>query len=57
MDNEVRHIEESDRLNYGTFYRPDAWLVMRSSAPAISVRRATKKRQQLHLNCASAVKS
>lgn len=31
-DNEVGHIEESDRLNYGTFYRPDAWLVMRSPA-------------------------
>ncbi|WP_302961466.1 hypothetical protein [uncultured Adlercreutzia sp.] len=28
--NEIGHIEESDRLNYGTFYRPDAWLVMRS---------------------------
>lgn len=31
-DNEIGHIEESDRLNYGTFYRPDAWLVMRSPA-------------------------
>ena len=30
-DNEIGHIEESDRLNYGTFYRPDAWLVMQSS--------------------------
>lgn len=30
MDNEVGHIEESDRLNYGTFYHPDAWLVMKS---------------------------
>lgn len=29
-DNEIGHIEESDRLNYGTFYRPDAWLVMKS---------------------------
>lgn len=31
-DNEVGHIEESIRLNYGTFYRPDTWLVMRSPA-------------------------
>lgn len=30
-DSGIGHIEESDRLNYGTFYRPDAWLVMQSS--------------------------
>ena len=29
-DNEVGHIEESDRLNCGTFYHPDAWLVTKS---------------------------
>lgn len=29
-DGEIGRIEESDRLNYGTFYRPDAWLVMQS---------------------------
>lgn len=26
-DSEIEHIGEQDRLNYGTFYRPDAWLV------------------------------
>ena len=29
-DSEIGHIEESDRLNYGAFYRPDVWLAMRS---------------------------
>lgn len=29
-DNEIGPIEESDRLNYGAFYRPNVWLVMRS---------------------------
>ena len=29
-DSEIGPIEESDRLNYGTFYRPDAWLVTKS---------------------------
>ena len=29
-DNELGPIEESDRLNYGTFYHPDAWLVTKS---------------------------
>ncbi len=29
-DREIEHIGESERLNYGTFYRPDAWLVMKS---------------------------
>ncbi len=31
-DNEIGHIKESDRLNYGAFYRPDVWLAMRSPA-------------------------
>lgn len=26
-DSEIEHIGEQDRLNYGTFYRPNAWLV------------------------------
>ena len=29
-DNEIGHVEESDRLNYGAFYRPNVWLAMRS---------------------------
>ena len=31
-DNEIGHIKESDRLNYGAFYRPGVWLAMRSPA-------------------------
>lgn len=31
-DSDLEGIEESDRLNYGTFYRPDVWVVLKRPA-------------------------
>lgn len=31
-DDDLESIPESDRLNYGTFYRPDAWVVLKRPA-------------------------
>ena len=31
-DSDLEGIAESDRLNYGTFYRPDVWIILKRPA-------------------------